>query len=226
MSVIAELTISSPILFESTFEKTPDVELVFEDAHYVNTGQTTVEYVFFLWVTGASPEQFEAAVAADETIEYVKRLVEAENRTLYRVVTPDLRPAEEPLFFPLCRRHDVTVIETRRTVTGFHAKIRIPTRDGFRSFQRVLAERGATVDVRKLHTGETEQSSLSHLTEKQREALQLAYDRGYFETPKSVTLSELADEFGVAPQTLSRHLRVAVESLVERAVSSTYSQAE
>jgi len=220
MSVIAELTISSPILFEPTFETVPEAELSIEDAHYVHTSETTVEYVFFLWMTGPPPEAFEAAIDADSTIQSLTRLVESDARTLYRVVTPELRPAEQPLFFPLCREHDVSVIETTRTVTGFHAHVRAPSRERFRAFQRALANRGATIEVTRLQPADVDEVALSHLTEKQREALSLAYERGYFATPKHVTLSELAEEVGVAPQTLSRHLRVAVESLVERAVGT------
>lgn len=47
---------------------------------------------------------------------------------------------------------------------------------------------------------------LSQLTEKQREALERAIERGYFESPPAVSLAELSDEFEVSESALSQRL--------------------
>ncbi|WP_227380690.1 helix-turn-helix domain-containing protein [Haladaptatus halobius] len=58
----------------------------------------------------------------------------------------------------------------------------------------------------------------SVLTEKQRDALLLALQQGYFQTPRQVTLSELADEFNISQQPLSDLIRRGNEALLERAL--------
>jgi predicted DNA binding protein len=45
------------------------------------------------------------------------------------------------------------------------------------------------------------------LSEKQFQALSLAFDRGYFAVPRRITLENLADEVGVSHQALSERLR-------------------
>lgn len=65
------------------------------------------------------------------------------------------------------------------------------------------------------HIGETDRTSTLRLTEKQRETVETAYRRGYFEVPRGVSLGELADELDVSHQALSERLRRAQSALLE-----------
>jgi predicted DNA binding protein len=56
----------------------------------------------------------------------------------------------------------------------------------------------------------------------QRETLELAAERGYFETPREVTLDDIADELGVPRSTASYRLRRAVSELVSDYVGEGY----
>jgi predicted DNA binding protein len=60
------------------------------------------------------------------------------------------------------------------------------------------------------------------LPEEQRELLELAVERGYFETPREVTLSELADELELPRSTASYRLRRAVAELATGYVNGWY----
>jgi predicted DNA-binding protein (UPF0251 family) len=62
----------------------------------------------------------------------------------------------------------------------------------------------------------TEQATvdLSALTPKQREGMELAVVRGYFDDDADVSLSELADELGISKSALSQRLRGAQAKLV------------
>ncbi len=57
------------------------------------------------------------------------------------------------------------------------------------------------------------------LTEKQREALELAVRRGYYEDGSEVTLKQLADELGIARSTIGEHLKRAESEAVKKAVN-------
>ncbi|AXG06834.1 PAS domain S-box protein [Haloplanus rubicundus] len=69
---------------------------------------------------------------------------------------------------------------------------------------------------------------LEKLTPRQREVLEVAYHRGYFDSPKKASGEELAAEFGFSPSAFHRHIRAAERKLFdtvfrnETAVSREY----
>ncbi|GAB3679318.1 hypothetical protein GCM10028857_00470 [Salinarchaeum chitinilyticum] len=220
MSDIADLSLPDPIFFGPTFETVPNAEFTVEDAHYVQSGPDAVQYVFFCWVRDAPLGDFESAIDGDASLSGWSRLVEFDDRALYRIVTTSRSASTDPLVFPLGRRHDVTVLESRRDADGFHVRVRAPSRDALRAFESDLTDRGATVSVERISPEIRATGESCEITEKQWQALALAFERGYFATPKEVTLTELAEEYGTTRQTLSHHVRSAVEFLVERAINS------
>jgi len=59
---------------------------------------------------------------------------------------------------------------------------------------------------------------LEPLTTRQREILSQAYYDGYFEEPREINATELADRFGIARATLTQHLRTAQRKVFESIV--------
>ena len=60
--------------------------------------------------------------------------------------------------------------------------------------------------------------NLAKLTEKQQRALELATDKGYYEQPSAVSLSEIADELDISKQALSQRLNAAEQTLFEQLI--------
>nr|WP_265472954.1 helix-turn-helix domain-containing protein [Halohasta litchfieldiae] len=60
----------------------------------------------------------------------------------------------------------------------------------------------------RLHTSQL-------LSEKQQELVLEAVDRGYYDTPRDCTLTELADAVGIAKSTCSETLHRAEETIIE-----------
>lgn len=56
--------------------------------------------------------------------------------------------------------------------------------------------------------------TIERLTDRRREILELAYDRGYFEQPKNVTGVELSDELDISPSAFHQQLRAAESDLL------------
>lgn len=68
-------------------------------------------------------------------------------------------------------------------------------------------------------TGETSVSvDLAVLTDKQREALALALDLGYYRRPRDVDLAQLAERFDITKSAVSQRLRSAETKIVENAM--------
>ena len=57
-------------------------------------------------------------------------------------------------------------------------------------------------------------SPISRLTEKQQEAISIAFRLGYFDTPRKISADELAAKLGLASSTLAVHLRRAERRLL------------
>ncbi len=76
---------------------------------------------------------------------------------------------------------------------------------------------GISVNVRKI--GEYDASPgtfATGLTSRQREALTVGREVGYYEVPRNGSVEDVAKELGCAPSTASNHLRKAEARLVER----------
>jgi predicted DNA binding protein len=73
-----------------------------------------------------------------------------------------------------------------------------------------------------------ERGLLSHrrLPNEQLETLALAFEQGYFETPREVTLDELAEQLDTPRSTVSYRLRRAVAQLTEAFMQRTQYQTE
>ncbi|MFH5797044.1 helix-turn-helix domain-containing protein [Haladaptatus sp. CMAA 1911] len=56
------------------------------------------------------------------------------------------------------------------------------------------------------------------LTGRQHDILETAYERGYFDDPRAVTLQELAASADVSSSALGRRIRRALKRLVEKAL--------
>jgi predicted DNA binding protein len=220
MSVIADISLRDDlILFEDAFAVAPDAVCTFEDIHYVSNADDYTHYVFFWWTSGCEFDEFEVALDADPTVETVRRVADLDGRRLHRVETQAFPPTQ-PLVFPTFREHDVTTIESRRDADGLHLHARFPSRDALDAFLDASASIADSAVVDRLYEGSAADIGGRRLTDRQRDALRAAFDAGYFATPSEATLSEVAAEFDVTTQTLSRHVRVAVEKLVADAVGS------
>ena len=64
-------------------------------------------------------------------------------------------------------------------------------------------------------------SPVSRLTDKQREALILAFRLGYFDTPRKISSEQLAEKLGIVHSTLAVHLRRAERRLLSETLNPT-----
>ena len=78
-----------------------------------------------------------------------------------------------------------------------------------------MKSRGLEVELKKV--GQLEKEEL--LTDRQKEILKIAYDRGYFDTPKRISIRELADISDVSISTLSEIIRKGEKKIVHQFLS-------
>jgi Predicted DNA binding protein len=94
-------------------------------------------------------------------------------------------------------------------------KVRITLVGENQQVKEYLETRGANVKVLSLTDAKFAlDSPISCLTEKQQEAIALAFRLGYFDTPRKISVDELAAKLGLASSTLAVHLRRAERRLL------------
>ncbi|WP_311172179.1 helix-turn-helix domain-containing protein [Halobellus ordinarius] len=94
-------------------------------------------------------------------------------------------------------------------------------RDAFSKFSSFW-QRNADFRLHRLtHDGESEPPG-DGLTDRQREALRIAYELGYFDIPRQASLGEIATELDISPSSVSERLRRAQTQLIEETVATRW----
>lgn len=75
--------------------------------------------------------------------------------------------------------------------------------------------------VRLTRDGEPEPPG-DGLTDRQHEALRIAYERGYFDIPRQTSLEEVATELDISPSSVTERLRRAQTQIIEETVATTW----
>lgn len=119
---------------------------------------------------------------------------------------------------PVFEKHDciprITGVESESMVVV----LTVAARGTLREIIEDLRAVGASVDIEWLVNGgdhsRTAEIDVSSITEKQQEALELATEAGYYETPRRADLGEIADELGISESAASQRLNAVETKLV------------
>ncbi|UPV76838.1 helix-turn-helix domain-containing protein (plasmid) [Halorussus limi] len=170
---------------------------------------------FFVAGVGDSLDAFEAGLAADPTVADPAVVSESGDRRIYRSDLTDRgRERLAPLEAAAAFVHDAS-----GTDEGWTVRMELPDRDALVRF--VEACRAADVDVdlqRITDTGGVERHHAYGLSADQERILRTAYETGYYDVPRKVSQSDLAESFGLSTSAVSQHLRRATAELVGSAL--------
>ncbi|MFC6863916.1 helix-turn-helix domain-containing protein [Halomicroarcula sp. GCM10025817] len=110
----------------------------------------------------------------------------------------------------------ITVVPSGWRQTGWFAD-----RDAFRQFSSFW-QRNADFKLHRLtRDGESEPPG-DGLTDRQHEALRIAYELGHFDIPRQASLEDVAAELDISPSSVSERLRRAQTQLIEETVATTW----
>jgi hypothetical protein len=213
MNFIAEFDISTSI-FRETRETLPGLVTEIEDVQLRSNRQPQL----VCWVQTDDYGAFEAALPNDSTVEEFEVLADGTDRRLYRITLSE-RGASS-LTYPVAVEHDVTYLEVRGTDRGTRISARIPTRERFGAFRTALERRQIPFRLHRIFQADTTAEPQYGVTDRQREVLLFAFEAGYFDVPRRVSLSEIAREFDVSDQALSALLRRGEANLIRHSLAS------
>jgi hypothetical protein len=109
----------------------------------------------------------------------------------------------------------VSLLSAVGTSEEWRLEVRGEDSEAISNFQSKCLEYNVPVQLASLNTLAPMQSGNNFdLTEAQREALVLAYERGFYQSPREVTLDELAEELDITGQSLGSRLRRGTHRLI------------
>jgi len=167
---------------------------------------------YFFWIEDTDAEKVEAALGEDHTVAEFALVVADDTRRTYRIAYSD----EARLITPAI--HDVggLTLESRSHQDGWLLELELPDREALYELGEYAAAEGMTFDVRELQElDRTDDRGAFGLTEPQVEALVAAFEHGYYEEPREITLDELAGLLDVSRTAVGGRLRRGEKHLVE-----------
>lgn len=218
MSCVAEFTIPpSEFPFGRTLVEMPDVEITVDQV--VPTDESALP---FFWVTGCEPDEFVAAAEQEPSVADARLLEQVGRKALFRAAW---QPNAEVI--DGFRELDAMIVEAVGTAEHWRFEIRSAEHATFASFRELFERQGIPIELTRLYSlDEVMDGEEGQLTETQRETLVTAHRHGYFEKPREVTQSELADEFSVSRRSVSERLRRAMSNLIGETIQPTGGEEE
>ncbi|USZ71900.1 helix-turn-helix domain-containing protein [Natronosalvus halobius] len=157
----------------------------------------------YFWVRGAEADDIEAAFEAHAGVVSVDLIDSVDSEFLMRAEW------EESYFGILSAlaKTNVAVLSGIGTRDGWRFEVRGESRDTISEFRTSCQEHDIPIEITAVHALLPVQGDGYELTDTQREALVLAYEHGYFNSPRETSLQDVADELGITQQSLSSRLR-------------------
>lgn len=167
---------------------------------FVPTGDQLVPY---FWIESDAMAAVEPTLRDHPRIAGVTKYDERAGRTLCQIEWK--RPFDALL--SVFMQTDVLVNEAYGESDRWKFELLATDRNELAVFQSACHDRDIPVKFRRFCEGGPSSTERMELTAKQYEILQLAYARGYFEVPREVTVTELAEDLDISPQAASKRLR-------------------
>ena len=96
----------------------------------------------------------------------------------------------------------------------------LPERQALNSIWEYAAKENIRLDIIEIYSNEDAGGDESYgLTDEQRTALQIAFNRGYFSEPRDVSLSEVAGALGLSSTAMSGRLRRGMRNLIAATIA-------
>lgn len=169
------------------------------------------------WVYGVRVDDVEAAFSAHPGVRSLRLVDVVDDQYLlrvewdrsYRGVLSALAEARVPL------------LEAVGTSERWRFRVRGDERCDIAAFYDRCREWDVTITMTEIRPLTPRQRSAeAALTDAQREALVLAYERGYFETPRAVTMAELGSELGISQQAVGSRIRRGIDCVLGETLST------
>lgn len=182
----------------SIFENLPEVTVQLE--RLIPHDTLIIPY---FWVRGGKAEDIEAKFDSHPGVTNIRLVDSVDDEYLMRVEWD----REYVGVLNALSETNLVVLSGIGTPEGWRFEVRGESREEISEFRAYCQEHDIRIDITAVHALLAIQGEGYELTDTQREALVLAYELGYFDSPRKVSLEDVAEEIGITQQSLSSRLR-------------------
>ena len=213
MATEATFTVSSAQFpLGTVFNQLPDVTVTFE--RIIPAEDVVIPY---FWVRGTEVDDIENTFTEHPGVNDIRFVDSVDDEYLLRVEWA----LDYDDVLTVLAETEVPLIEANGTDQQWTFEVRGDDRSDVADFQRRCRDLGIPTTLTRLHAlTPVETGTEAALTDTQQEALVLAYERGYFESPREVTLEALGEELGISQQAVGSRLRGGISHILGNTLSA------
>ena len=179
--------------------------------HVMPHAGTDPETGLFLFFVENTHESFEAALTRDHTVSEWTLVAESEAGSVYRM----RHPSEAKLVSPKTLELGGLMLKAASNQTGWTVRLQFPDHEALSHLWESCKNENISFDLRRVYRQqEWTNPEPSPLTDAQRDALIVAYEEGYFEEPRDISLEELSDILDLSPTAVGGRIRRGMAELV------------
>jgi predicted DNA binding protein len=207
MATIAEFTVASEAFpLGHLFERIPAITIELD--RVVPTNDALIPYV---WIRNGNFEDIVAAVESHQDLRSMRLVDQADGIGLFRVEwDPDVKG-----IITCIVETDVALLSGTGTRGEWVFEVRADSAVTISEFQQCCRNYDIDVTLSRLHTvTETDTRGRYNVTPEQQEALLLAFDEGYYDEPREVSLETMAGQLGISRPSLSARLKRGYRNLI------------
>ncbi|MFC4987858.1 helix-turn-helix domain-containing protein [Saliphagus infecundisoli] len=201
------------VMLSETFSRLPDLQIRVK--RIVADGSTRI--LPLVWLTGGSKREIEAALTDDTSVEGFRCLLQGDEDSewLYHLEYG----ADSETLFSTIFANDGTILDAACSASNWTFRLLFPDRSLLSETVPTLESQGLRVDITRLMEAERKIDLMTTtLTEAQEEAIRAAYELGYYDVPRRISLEDLATELEISHQALSERLRRANKVLASERI--------
>lgn len=214
MTVTAKIHIKHDMLaLVPTLRTLDDISIRVITQGTTNPGAT----VFPFLVHYDDREELERAFEDDPTVEHYELVSWGNQRGIYYIEhTPETK-----LISTAVMGVDGFLTHTETKGKGWLIQLLLPDKDALNTVWQYARNNDILFDIIDVYGSKStsEESDSSYgLTREQRTALLTAYKKGYFQEPREMSLSDVADELGLSSTAMSGRLRRGMQNLIRATI--------
>lgn len=211
MSQIAVADIDHPDLaLMPTIKSVDDVEI--RVVPHSSTDPETSLFFFLVRDPSDGFGSFEAALEADHTVDEASLVTGSDAKRIYRLKNTD----EAKLLSPRVSELGGFMLEAESKHSKWSVRLQLPDRASVSTLWEYCEAESIRFELVRLYrTDGPTVGARTNLTEAQRDALEVAYEEGYFEEPRETSLEDLAEELDISPTAVGGRIRRGTSKLVE-----------
>ncbi|WP_135536368.1 helix-turn-helix domain-containing protein [Halostella pelagica] len=213
MATVAEFTLAADAFpLGTVFAQLPDVTVQLERVIPDTNG-----VVPYFWVRGTETNTIVEQFSEHPGVRDIRAVDQVDGEHLMRCAwDEEYDSVLDALIAP-----EVVLLSATGSAEEWTFELRGESREAIAEFQEYCHEHGVSVVLEEIHALRPLDAS-QDLTEAQRDALTLAYERGYFNSPRETTLKEIAADLGISQQALGARLQRGNRRLIEQALIESH----